>query len=228
MRMIRNSVFLFALVIAVMAAPSALATNAGDGATQQSGAGWDHATPSPGGSNPGQGGWDNTWLNPQRTVPIGVANRPYIKFLSITNRPDTTEYVIINNTGDVPRPDALNPTGPVSDVYALVAPTNSCYSGQAAADGICYNAPNRVTVSLWRDTGTGWSNDFTGATTQPNVTSDSEIHLIIGFKSAYSSLRWSWVDGIPSYWKNAVIPGVGGTVEVKFTPKTMPVMNSGG
>ena len=222
MKASRYLIALVVLIATAVLAPAALATNATDGATAQAGAGWDQATTT-------QGGWDNTFLDDNRTIPLGIANRPYVKYLSVTNAPDPTEYIIINNTGNVASPNALTPTGPVSDVYALVAPTNACNTTQAAAPGVCYNAPNRVTVSLmWNNVGTTFSPTFTGATTQPNINENSVIRLIIGFRSAYSTLRWSWVNGVPSYWKNDVIPGQGGTVEVRFTPKTMPVMNSGG
>lgn len=206
-------------------APAALATTAGDGAAKQLSNGYDTATTT-------MGGWSNTWADAGRTIPIGAANRPFIKYLAITN-PGTGTRVVINNTGNVPRPDALDPAGTtsgvISDVYALVSPTNACNTTQTASPGVCYDAPNRVTISLWRDTGgPSWTENFTGASTTPAVTANSEVHLIVGFSAVYSSLRWSWVNGVPSYWRNAVVPGVGGTVEVKFTPKTMPVMNSGG
>ena len=164
------------------------------------------------------GGWD-------QTTP-GVANRPYVRYLSVTNGGTTT--VIIDNTAGVASPLALNG----SDVYAVVSPTNSCQPGQAAAAGVCYAVPNRVTVSLVHEEATpgSWSYDFTtSSSSTPSVTSDSVIDLIVGIRSTYATLRWSWVNGIPNYWSTTTpVSPTAGDAHVKFTPKTMPVMTSGG
>ena len=163
------------------------------------------------------GGWN-------QTTP-GVAGRPYVQYLAVTNGGTTT--VIIDNTAGVESPLALNG----SDVYAVVSPTNSCQPGQAAADGVCYAVPNRVTVSLVHETSANnWSYDFTtSSSSTPSVTSDSVIDLIVGIRSTYSTLRWSWVNGVPNYW-STVTPGAStpGEAHVKFTPKTMPEMGGGG
>ena len=164
------------------------------------------------------GGWD-------QTTP-GVANRPYVRYLAVTNSGTTT--VIIDNTAGDASPLALNG----SDVYAVVSPTNSCQPGQAAAAGVCYAVPNRVTVSLVHEEATpgSWSYDFTtSSSSTPSVTSDSVIDLIVGIRSTYATLRWSWVNGIPNYWSTTTpVSPTAGDAHVKFTPKTMPVMTSGG
>ena len=221
MRIVRYLTLVLALAALAAFAPSAFAiynsAGAGDGATGQGGNGLDTATGS-------MGGWSNTTAT--------VTNRPYIAYLGITNPGSAEVPVIDNRVAAAASPNVLQIGGlgaPYSDIYAFVAPTNSCKIGQAPQDGVCYANPNRVSVYLSAELSNAtWSNDMTSTTTLPNVTSNSTVHLIIGFRGPYSSLRWSWVDGIPSYWKNSVVPGVGGTVEVKFTPKTMPVMNSGG
>ena len=164
------------------------------------------------------GGWD-------QTTP-GVAGRPYVRYLAVTNSGTTT--VIIDNTAGDASPLALNG----SDVYAVVSPTNSCQPGQAAAAGVCYAVPNRVTVSLVHEEATpgSWSYDFTtSSSSTPSVTSDSVIDLIVGIRSTYSTLRWSWVNGVPNYWSTTTpVSPTAGDAHVKFTPKTMPVMTSGG
>ena len=163
------------------------------------------------------GGWD-------QTTP-GVANRPYVRYLSVTNGGTTT--VIIDNTAGVASPLALNG----SDVYAVVSPTNSCQPGQTPG-GFCYATPNRVTVSLVHEEATpgSWSYDFTtSSSSTPSVTSDSVIDLIVGIRSTYATLRWSWVNGVPNYWSTTTpVSPTAGDAHVKFTPKTMPVMTSGG
>lgn len=163
------------------------------------------------------GGWDQTTPD--------VAGRPYVQYLAVTNGGTTT--VIIDNTAGIASPLALNG----SDVYAVVSPTNSCQPGQTPAAGVCYAIPNRVTVSLVHETSANnWSYDFTtSSSSTPSITSDSVIDLIVGIRSTYATLRWSWVNGVPNYWSTTTpVSPTAGDAHVKFTPKTMPVMTSGG
>ncbi len=164
-------------------------------------------------------GWNNS-------TP-GVAGRPYIKYLSVTN--GGVESVVINNTGNVQSPDVETIGGNVSDLYAFITPTNGCSLGQSSSSGACYDTPNRTGVSIMRYVGPGWTQDFTPATsTNPVVNDSSVIDIRVGFHSAYSTLRWSWVNGAPSSWVNTVRAGSDGEVALKFTPKTSPRMFSGG
>ena len=165
----------------------------------------------------GCGGWNQTTPS--------INGRPYVKYLAVTNGGTTT--VIIDNTDGDASPLALSG----SDVYAVVSPTNSCRPNQTPEAGVCYLIPNRVTVSLVHETSANnWSYDFTtSSSSTPSVTSDSVIDLIVGIRSTYSTLRWSWVNGIPNYWSTTTpVSPTAGDAHVKFTPKTMPVMTSGG
>lgn len=162
------------------------------------------------------GGWD-------QTTP-GVTARPFVKYLAVANGgPETV--VVDNRAGQVATP---TPNGGTR-VYALVSPMNACRQGQTPGPGTCYATPNRVGVSLWQDTsGSGnWSDDLTSAPSAPVVNTDSTVRMIIGLRAGYTSLRWSWVNGEPTYWRSDVSP-LGGEVEVRFRPRTMPWMNSGG
>ncbi len=164
-------------------------------------------------------GWNNS-------TP-GVAGRPYIKYLSVTN--GGVESVVINNTGNVQSPDVETIGGNVSDLYAFITPGNGCSLGQSSSSGACYDTPNRTGVSIMRYVGPGWTQDFTPATsTNPVVNDSSVIDIRVGFHSAYSTLRWSWVNGAPSSWANTVRAGSDGEVALKFMPKTSPRMFSGG
>ena len=163
---------------------------------------------------------DCSWAN---TTP-GTAGRPYVKYLAVTNGGATT-VVVDNRTSSVQTPTPVAGT----DLYAVVATQNACAAGQAPAQGVCYNPPNRVAVYLKHLAGSSWTEDFTTSTSSnPAVTTASVVDLIIGFHSAYSTLRWSWVNGVPSYWRNTVAAGSDGEVQVRFSPRTMPVMSSGG
>ena len=197
----------FALLISLALASGASATSVSAGATFQGGNCLDTAQ-----SN--CGGWSNT-------APT-VMNRPFIKSLIVTPAGGSATTVI-SNTGGTPvaSPDV---TSTSHSIYAVVAPTNACNTTQTpGVSPGCYASPNRVTVSLVREVSAGsWSYDFTSAAGSPAITTGATVDMTIGFRSAYSSLRWSWANGAPSHWETTVTPGLGGDVRIKFSPRTMP------
>jgi len=218
-------------VLGVMAgsavAPPTTYPSTTDGRTEQasSSRGFDAARPDPFGN----WGWDNTTY--------GVDGRPYIKRLAVSNDGGV-------NFDDLVMPDAgpsngwaptaavttLGPhAGNVSDVYAFITPTNGCKYFQPPGTNSCYAQPNRVGISLMTYEGTGdWKENFTDTPSlNPAITDTSVIDLTIGFHTAYSTLRWSWVNGVPSYWASTVSPLADGEVRIKFTPKTQPFMTGG-
>jgi hypothetical protein len=152
------------------------------------------------------GGW-------QSTIP-GVLNRPYVKYLGVSNNGGAPVDVIVNTAP----PGQATPT-PVggTDIYAFVAPVNACTIPTSRG---CYETPNRVSVWIGHENGGGWSRDLTGSS--PVVTENSTIYLTIGFRASYSTVGWSWANGIPSWWGPAVTSGTGGDIRIQFTPKTMP------
>ncbi len=155
-------------------------------------------------SDANNGGWDNT-------TP-GAAGRPFVKYFAINN--GGSDIVIVDNTGGSP---AQTPAPQVAtDIYAFVAPVNACAD---TPSGQCYAIPNRVSILLGRNDTGNWSNNLTGAVN--TVNENTTIDLIVGFNSAYSTLRWSWANGAPSYWSSTVSAS-GGDVRIKFKAKTMP------
>ena len=172
-------------------------------------------------------GWDNT-------TP-GVAGRPYIKRLAVSNDGGATfDNIVVPDSADGTNgwaPLTASIGGQVSDIYAFITPTNGCRTNQTPGLDNCYDPPNRVGISLMRYLGPGWSEDFTsGNSANPPLSDASVIDLTVGFHSTYSTLRWSWVNGVPSYWASTVSPlaPADTDVRIRFTPKTQPVMNSGG
>jgi len=175
-------------------------------------------------------GWSNT-------VP-GVGGRPYIKRLAVSNDGGAHFDDLVNPDADASNdwaPSAAVTTvgtyaGYVSDVYAFITPTNGCNLNQHQGVDNCYDTPNRVGISLMRYGGSNtWYDDFTThPSANPPITDSSIIDLTIGFHTDYSTLRWSWANGVPSYWTSNVSPLADGEVRIKFTPKTVPVMNAGG
>ena len=199
MRAVRRLVVLLVLATVggvIFASPSAAITTAEQ-----------HQQNSPGldASDANNGGWDNT-------TP-GTAARPFIKYFAINN--GGSDIVIVNNTGGSP---AQTPTPQIGDIYAFVAPVNACPD---TPSGQCYAIPNRVSVWIGRQDGGGnWGRNLTGAS--PIVDENTTIELIVGFHAAYSTIGWSWANGIPSWWTPAVTPGSNGDIRIKFTPKTTP------
>ena len=215
---------LLAMSLLVVFASSALAARPAANTTardaQNQNGGYDHATGS-------TWGWDNT-------TP-GVALRPYIKKFTVDNGSGPVA-VVTENSAVTPTwaPLSASIGGQPSDVYAFVIPTNGCYSGytQATSPRQCYDSPNRVsiTISHFEGGGAGWSPDFTGATTFPQIDQNSVIDIIVGFHGGvgalgYATLGWTWANGIPSGWSASVNPLTGGDVEIKFTPKPVPSSN---
>ena len=200
---------------------TATAVSSSTGRTAQGSTGLDTASSS-------QGGWSNAL-----TIG-GVAGRPYIKRLAVSTGGGPFVNLVTPDSAGAANawaPDGANTGSGISDVYAFVSPTNSCNTSQTPTPGVCYDPPNRVSVYLahWDSTGNQWTENFTTSnSTNPAITTSSVVEITIGFKAAYSSLRWTWVDGVPSYWSNTVAPGSAGDVTVRFSPRTMPVMNSGG
>jgi hypothetical protein len=174
-------------------------------------------------------GWDNT-------VP-GVGGRPYIKRLAVSNDGGAHFDDLVNPDADASNdwaPSAAVTTvgtyaGYVSDVYAFITPTNGCNLNQHQGVDNCYDTPNRVGISLMRYGGSNtWYDDFTThPSANPPITDSSIIDLTIGFHTDYSTLRWSWANGVPSYWASTVSPLADGEVRIKFTPKTVPFMTGG-
>jgi hypothetical protein len=199
----------------------AAAVSSTTGRTAQMANGLDLATSS-------MGGWSSA------TSIGGFAGRPYIKGLAVsTSGGPFVPLVEPNSAAGVTNwsPDGKDTGTGISDVYAFVSPTNSCNSSQSPSPGVCYDPPNRVTVYLahWDSTNNRWTEDFTTSnSSNPALSASSVVEITIGFKAVYSSLRWSWVNGVPTYWRNTVTPGSTGDVTVRFSPRTMPVMNSGG
>ena len=178
-------------------ASAAIPTNT-DGQWEQanSSRGLDHADTS-------RWGWDNT-------TP-GVAGRPYIKRLAVSNDGGATfDNIVVPDSADGTNgwaPLTASIGGQVSDIYAFITPTNGCRTNQTPGLDNCYDPPNRVGISLMRYSGPGWSEDFTsGNSANPPLSDASVIDLTVGFHPTYSTLRWSWVNGVPSYWASTVSP----------------------
>jgi hypothetical protein len=148
-----------------------------------------------------QGGWSNTTVQ--------VAGRPYVTALSVDGVSKLTS----------------TPTGPTDDLWnsglrVVVSATNSCKVGQVQAPGVCYNNPNRIGITLAYGTQNSVDTNFAHSSASSyGITEDSEIDMTINLNSLSSLLGWTWINGLPSYWK---VDPIAKTVRIKFKPRYMP------
>jgi hypothetical protein len=148
-----------------------------------------------------QGGWSNTTAE--------VAGRPYVTALSVDGVSKLTS----------------TPTGPTDELWnsgmrVVVSATNSCKVGQVPALGVCYLNPNRIGITLAYGTQNSVDTNFAHSSASSyGITENSEIDMTINLNSLSSLLGWTWINGLPSYWK---VDPIAKTVRIKFKPRYMP------
>ena len=147
------------------------------------------------------GGWSNTTSL--------VAGRPYVTALSV----DGVSKLTTTPSGPT---DAQWSTG----LRVVVTATNSCKVGQLPAAGVCYANPNRIDITMaYGDQDSVSTNFGHSSASSYGITEDSEIDMTINLNSFSSLLGWTWINGLPSYWK---VDPIAKTVRIKFKPRYMP------
>ena len=167
----------------------------------------DRASTDPGNTS-NQAGWAD--------MPGGVAARPYVRALSITNGDGTTDVV----TDGGPTGPAVSP----GDVTTVVSPVNLCRADQMPASGACYATPNRVALNLVYNAGDVNGYDFSrpAVPVTPAVNADSVIDMTIALNTLGRTLRWTWVSGHLLYWRVTDLGQDTATVRVRFRPAWEP------
>jgi len=147
------------------------------------------------------GGWSNTTST--------VANRPYVTAFSVDGVSKLT----------------TTPTGPTDAQWStalrvVVSAINSCKIGLLPAEGVCYANPNRIGITMGYGDQTSVSTNFGHSSASSYaITENSEIDLTINLNTLAPSLGWTWLNGLPSYWK---VDPIAKTVRIKFNPRYMP------
>ncbi len=149
----------------------------------------------------------------------GVNARPFIKALStyeISAEPVVTS--VLSNTDNEPIPTQVGST----NLDATVSAINLCRPGQAETPGQCYESPNRIQINFgWRDGGQGTA-DLGASGSIPSIEADTEIRVTIALNTLGQSLRWSYLEGTPTYWKVNNIGQEDATIELRFKPALKP------
>jgi hypothetical protein len=167
----------------------------------------------------------------------GVANRPFVTRLSVLN--GETETVLIS--GGTASTTLSNTPGAVG---VVITPTNLCDSTETPGTS-CYATPNRIQVTLAYRKQSGqigynfsFPNDGSLSTTTGNavsllttdgaspvtINSNTTIDLTLSLNTLGTSLRWTWLNGVPSYWNLASLGSATATVRVKFKLATLPAL----
>ena len=148
-----------------------------------------------------QGGWSNTLAT--------VAGRPFVTALTVDG---------VNMLTSTPTsPTDVFWTG---QVRAVVNPNNACSTTQLPASGICYANPNRIQVTLGFGDQTSVSTNFGHSSASAfAINENSVIDMTVNMNSLAPSLGWTWLNGLPSYWK---VDPIAKTVRIKFKPRYMP------
>lgn len=148
----------------------------------------------------------NDWAGLWGDAPGGIAGRPFVKTLNVINAGVSTP-VITNGTATTP--ESTTPGA----ITAVLQPYNLCKTGQTASN--CYASPNRLGFGLGYmkqpgQMGYNFSNPTTSngqpQTLVATVNADTVFEIVINMNTWGASLRWTWLNGSPQYWK---IDGLG-------------------
>lgn len=167
----------------------------------------------------------------------GVAGRPYVTDLSVTVTPadgsaPVTRTFITGGTVSTPGSTTKG------DITLTVAPYNVCNraKGEQPAAGVCYADPNRLGAVLGyvkNENSVGYN--FSGPNDdQGNAISTPLLDLIknpanttvfdatLNMNQWGKSLRWTWLNGLPTYWNVNPVAADNSVVHMKFQLQTGP------
>ena len=187
---------------------------------------------------PGTSGAQNgNWAD----LPSGTSARPFVKRLALIN--DGIETVLLEDGTTL---SALSNTP--GSVGVVISPFNLCDATEDPSEpgNNCYSSPNRIGISVvYRkspgqvgsnlsfpndgDQGTTTGNalplrSFDGAQTV-TLNSSTVIDLTIGLNTLGQSLRWTWANGVPTFWDLETLGTPTATVRIKFRPAIQPALH---
>lgn len=162
------------------------------------------------GTSTGQTGADmaNVNIGGWNLTTSGIAGRPYVTALTIGG----TNMLSSAPTGPVDGNNRWN-----SQVRAVVYASNTCKQGQVTG---CLPNPNAIIITLgYGDLTTIKSNFGHADASSFAINENSEIDMTVNLQGFSSLLGWTWINGVPSFWK---VDPIAKTARIKFKPRYMP------
>lgn len=171
----------------------------------------------------------------------GVSARPFVKRLALIN--DGIETILLDN--GTTSSSLSNVPGSIG---VTISPFNLCDSTESPSNPSdnCYSAPNRIGVTVVYRKSSGqvgsnlsFPNDGDQGTTTGNavttrtfdgsqavtLNSSTIIDLTLGLNTLGQSLRWTWANGVPTFWDFESLGQANATVRIKFRPAVQPALH---
>jgi hypothetical protein len=157
----------------------------------------------------------------------GVAARPVVRSLLVAN--GDAVRPVIDNPGLAPTPEASE------GLDVVITPVNLCrpdqepsQPGEPSSGPTCYASPNRISVTIGYTSGDQLrTNFFDPAAAGLLVTEATEFDLTLNLNTLGQSLRWTWLQGEPSYWRTTNLGQEDATLRVRFSPRKTPIAIDG-
>jgi len=183
------------------------------------------AGPPPDAGMPDQSSHDavSTQFSSWASIPGGVAARPYVTALSVINNGVSTP-VITNGTA------ATELSVPVGRISVSIAPVNLCPPGQTPSTMLCYATPNRIGVTVGYQIQPGQMGYDFNNPSRPlltPVTADTEFDITLSLNTLGKTLRWTWANGIATYWNTTNLGTDTATLRIRLKPALSPLVLSG-
>lgn len=170
--------------------------------------------------------------------PANLSARPYVESLQIQN---STEGRAIISSGTTSTTLDNSP----GRLGVVIAPFNLCDKDRIPAPQTsgCYASPNRIGVTLvYRKSsgqvGYNFSRPNDGANPGNEIAlknndgdpitvdENTEVFLKIHLNTIGKTLRWTWMNGAPSYWRPLDLGTDDATIEVRTKLAKMPIIDS--
>lgn len=173
--------------------------------------------------------------------PADLSSRPYVESLFISNEAGSATGIVSGGTV------STSMSSTVGSLGVVISPFNLCDKDRTPTPQTtsCYATPNRVGITLAYRKGDGQvgynfsrpndgQNPGTNVTLKDNdgnpivIDENTEILLTINLNTIGKSLRWTWMNGIPSYWRPTNLGTDAATIEVHAKLAKMPIIDTDG
>lgn len=174
--------------------------------------------------------------------PADLSSRPFVEYLYVSNEAGSATGIVYGGTvSTFPMGAAAGSLG------VVITPFNLCDKDRTPTPQTtnCYATPNRVGITLAYRKGDGQvgynfsrpnngQNPGTDVTLRDNdgnpivIDENTEITIIINLNTIGKTLRWTWMNGIPSYWRATDLGTDAATIQVTAKLAKMPIIDTDG